>query len=67
MHESKMLQLCLYSYHLNTPINQLEHAYYLGYFTNYNIHYFDMQTFKDIRAQKFPRTDFFKTLTIGRK
>ena len=23
--------------------------------------------FKDVRAQKFPRTDFFKTLTVGRK
>ena len=23
--------------------------------------------FKDVRAQKFPRTDFFKTLTGGRK
>ena len=23
--------------------------------------------FKDVRAQKFPRTDFFKTLTAGRK
>ena len=22
---------------------------------------------KDVRAQKFPRTDFFKTLTAGRK
>ena len=22
---------------------------------------------KDVRAQKFPRTDFFKTLTVGRK
>ena len=22
---------------------------------------------KDVRAQKFPRTDFFKTLTTGRK
>ena len=22
---------------------------------------------KDARAQKFPRTDFFKTLTVGRK
>ena len=24
-------------------------------------------TIKDVRAQKFPRTDFFKTLTAGRK
>ena len=24
-------------------------------------------SFKDVRAQKFPRTDFFKTLTAGRK
>ena len=23
--------------------------------------------FKDVRAQKFPRTDFFKTLSAGRK
>ena len=23
--------------------------------------------FKDVRAQKFPRTDFFKTFTAGRK
>ena len=23
--------------------------------------------FKDVRVQKFPRTDFFKTLTAGRK
>ena len=22
---------------------------------------------KDVRAQKFPRTDFFKTLTVGKK
>ena len=22
---------------------------------------------KDVRAQKFPRTDFFKTLAVGRK
>ena len=25
------------------------------------------QSFKDVRAQKFPHTDFFKTLTAGRK
>ena len=25
------------------------------------------QRFKDVRAQKLPRTDFFKTLTAGRK
>ena len=24
-------------------------------------------TLKDVRAQKFPRTDFLKTLTAGRK
>ena len=28
----------------------------------------DFETdFKDVRAQKFPRTDFFKTLTAVRK
>ena len=26
-----------------------------------------IQSLKDVRAQKFPRTDFFKTLTAGRK
>ena len=25
------------------------------------------QMLKDVRAQKFPRTDFFKTLAAGRK
>ena len=25
------------------------------------------ETLKDVRAQKFPRRDFFKTLTAGRK
>ena len=28
---------------------------------------FDPTVFKDVRAQNFPRTDFFKTLTAGRK
>ena len=26
-----------------------------------------MLPFKDVRAQKFPRADFFQTLTAGRK
>ena len=35
-------------------------------FKYFIIYEFDI-SLKDVRAQKFPRRDFFKTFTVGRK
>ena len=37
------------------------------YFQQLNLQHDQNRSIKDVRALKFPRTDFFKTLTAGRK
>ena len=46
-----------------SPIKQLRHQSLFQVFCIFVV----QKHFKDVRAQKFPRTDFFKTLTAGRK
>ena len=37
------------------------------YFQQLNLQHDQNRSIKDVRAQKFPTKDFFKTLTAGRK